>query len=227
MKRVSGLMLAVLLLLGACRDDPGPSKSQASGGGKTAGIVVAMGDSLTAGYGVAIEESYPALLEKKLRAAGHPYQVINAGVSGETSSGALSRLEWVLTMKPDIVILETGANDGLRGIDPQVAEDNIRKMLTTLKEREITVVLAGMRMVRNLGPGYVARFNEIYPKLAGESDVIFMPFFLEGVAMVRQFNQEDGVHPNPAGYGKIVENLFPYVVRAIEKRGGSPTKGSP
>jgi acyl-CoA thioesterase-1 len=185
-----------------------------------------MGDSLTAGYGVAIEESYPALLEKKLRAAGHPYQVINAGVSGETSSGALSRLEWVLTMKPDIVILETGANDGLRGIDPQVAEDNIRKMLTTLKEREIPVVLAGMRMVRNLGPGHVARFNDIYPKLAGENDVIFMPFFLEGVAMVRQFNQEDGVHPNPAGYGKIVENLFPYVVRAIEKRGGSPSTGS-
>jgi acyl-CoA thioesterase-1 len=220
-------MLAVLLLLGACRDDPGPSKSQASGGRKTAGIIVAMGDSLTAGYGVAIEESYPALLEKKLRAAGHPYQVINAGVSGETSSGALSRLEWVLTMKPDIVILETGANDGLRGIDPQVAEDNIRKMLTTLKEREITVVLAGMRMVRNLGPGYVARFNETYSKLAGESDVIFMPFFLEGVAMVRQFNQEDGVHPNLAGYEKIVENLFPYVLRAIEKRSGSPAKLSP
>jgi acyl-CoA thioesterase I len=227
MKKVSGLILAVLLLLGACRDEPGPSKSQESGGRKTAGIIVAMGDSLTAGYGVAIEESYPASLEKMLRAAGHPYQVINAGVSAETSSGALSRLEWVLTMKPDIVILETGANDGLRGIDPQVAEDNIRKMLTTLKEREITVVLAGMKMVRNLGPGYVARFNEIYPKLAGESEVIFMPFFLEGVAMVRQFNQEDGVHPNPAGYGKIVENLFPYVVRAIEKRGGSPTTGSP
>jgi acyl-CoA thioesterase-1 len=227
MKRVTGLILAVLLLLGACRDEPGPSKSQGSGDRKTAGIIVAMGDSLTAGYGVAIEESYPALLEKKLRAAGHPYQVINAGVSGETSSGALSRLEWVLTMKPDIVILETGANDGLRGIDPQVAEDNIRKMLTTLKEREIPVVLAGMRMVRNLGPGHVARFNDIYPKLAGENDVIFMPFFLEGVAMVRQFNQEDGVHPNPAGYGKIVENLFPYVVRAIEKRGGSPSTGSP
>ena len=111
MKRVSGLMVAVLLLLGACRDEPGPSASQASGGRTTAGVIVAMGDSLTAGYGVAIEESYPALLEKKLRAAGHPYQVINAGVSGETSSGALSRLEWVLTMKPDIVILETGAND--------------------------------------------------------------------------------------------------------------------
>ena len=226
MKRVAGLMVAVLLLLGACRDEPGPSKSQASGGVKTAGIVVAMGDSLTAGYGVATEESYPALLEKKLREAGHPYQVINAGVSGETSSGALSRLEWVLTMKPDIVILETGANDGLRGIDPQVAEDNIRKMLTTLKERGITVVLAGMRMVRNLGPGYVSRFNDIYPKLAVESDAVFMPFFLEGVAMVRQLNLEDGIHPNPAGYGKIVENLFPYVVRAIEKRGASPAAGS-
>lgn len=227
MKKVSVLMVAVLLLLGACRDEPGASKSPASVGRQTAGVIVAMGDSLTAGYGVAIEESYPALLEKRLRAAGHPYQVINAGVSGETSSGALSRLEWVLTMKPDIVILETGANDGLRGIDPQLAEDNIRKMLTTLKERGITVVLAGMRMVRNLGPGYVARFNDIYPKLAGESEVVFMPFFLEGVAMVRHFNQEDGIHHNPAGYAKIVENLFPHVVRAIEKRGGSPAKESP
>lgn len=225
MTRFFCLMAAIIFLLAACRGEQPPEKAKESGGGTTAGIIVAIGDSLTAGYGLAMEESYPAQLEKKLRAAGHSYQVINAGVSAETSSGALSRLEWVLTMKPDIVILETGANDGLRGIDPQLAEDNIRKMLVTLKERQITVVLTGMKMVRNLGPGYVERFNAIYPKLAEEQEVIFMPFFLEGVAMVGQFNQEDRIHPNAAGYAKIVDNLFPYVVRAIEEHHRSLKRG--
>lgn len=218
MTRFSWLIAAIMVFLAACRGEHPPEKAKESVSDTSAGIIVAIGDSLTAGYGLAMEESYPAQLEKKLRAAGYPYQVINAGVSAETSSGALSRLEWVLTMKPDIVILETGANDGLRGIDPQVAEENIRKMLVTLKERGITVVLAGMKMVRNLGPGYVERFNAIYPKLAEEQKVIFMPFFLEGVAMVSHYNQEDRIHPNAAGYGKIVDNLLPYVVRAIEER---------
>jgi acyl-CoA thioesterase I len=218
MKRISCLVVVVVFLLTGCRGEQPPPQPKASKEQVTTGVIVAIGDSLTAGYGVDIKESYPALLEEKLRGAGYSYQVINAGVSAETSSGALSRLEWVLTMNPDIVILETGANDGLRGIDPQVAEDNIRKMLVTLKERRITVVLAGMKMVRNLGPGYVARFNQIYPKLAKEEGVIFMPFFLEGVAMVGQLNLEDGIHPNPAGYAKIVENLFPYVERAIKER---------
>jgi len=225
MTRISCLMAAIILLLAACRGEQPPEKAKEPISGTTAGVIVAMGDSLTAGYGLAMEESYPAQLERKLRAAGYPYQVINAGVSAETSSGALSRLEWVLTMKPDIVILETGANDGLRGIDPQLAEDNIRKILITLKEREITVVLAGMKMVRNLGPGYVEGFNSIYPKLAKEQEVIFMPFFLEGVAMVSQYNQEDRIHPNAAGYAKIVENLLPYVVRAIEEHGRSHKRG--
>lgn len=218
MKRIFSLVFAVLFLLTGCRGEQPPPQPKASKEQATTGVIVAIGDSLTAGYGVDIKEGYPALLEEKLRRAGYSYQVINAGVSAETSSGALSRLEWVLTMNPDIVILETGANDGLRGIDPQVAEDNIRKMLVTLKERHITVVLAGMKMVRNLGPDYVARFNQIYPQLAKEQGVIFMPFFLEGVAMVGQLNLEDGIHPNPAGYAKIVENLFPYVERAIKER---------
>lgn len=218
MKRIFSLVVVVLFLLIGCRGEQPPPQPKASKEQATTGVIVAIGDSLTAGYGVDIKESYPALLEEKLRGAGYPYQVINAGISAETSSGALSRLEWVLTMNPDIVILETGANDGLRGIDPQVAEDNIRQMLATLKERRVTVILAGMKMVRNLGPDYVVRFNQIYPKLAKESGVIFMPFFLEGVAMVGQFNLEDGIHPNPAGYAKIVDNLFPSVVRAIEER---------
>lgn len=183
-------------------------------------IILAVGDSLTAGFGLAEEDAYPALLEKKLQADGHPYRVINAGVSAETSSGALARLEWLLTQNPDIVILETGANDGLRGIDPQVAENNIREILKVLKDKDIVVLLAGMKMVRNLGPQYVARFNALYPRLAEEHEVIFMEFFLEGVAMVSGLNQADAIHPNRAGYEKIVTNIYPYVLQAIKKREG-------
>jgi len=182
--------------------------------------ILAVGDSLTAGFGLAEEEAYPALLEKKLQADGHPYRVVNAGVSAETSSGTLSRLEWLLTQNPDIVILETGANDGLRGIDPQVAEKNIGEILTVLKDKDIVVLLAGMKMVRNLGPQYVARFNALYPRLAEEHEVIFMEFFLEGVAMESGLNQADAIHPNRAGYEKIVENIYPYVLQAIKKREG-------
>jgi acyl-CoA thioesterase-1 len=217
MNLVTCLVLMAALLFSGCRgEQPAPQRAEVEEGGGGM-VIVAMGDSLTAGHGVSFEQSYPSQLEKKLNAAGYPCRVVNAGVSAETSSGALARLDWVLTMDPDIVILETGANDGLRGIDPQVAEDNIRRILGTLHERGITVVLAGMRMVRNLGPEYVARFDGIYPRLARESGVVFMPFFLQGVAMEGRFNLEDGIHPNAAGYGKVVENLFPYVVQAIEK----------
>lgn len=182
--------------------------------------IVAVGDSLTAGHGLDESESYPALLEEKLQAAGYKYRVVNAGVSGETSSGTLSRMEWILTLEPDIVILETGANDGLRGVDPQVAEKNIRRILRILQEKDVVVVLAGMKMVWNMGPEYVAEFNRIYLELAEDFDVIFLPFFLEGVAMQRQLNLGDGIHPNSQGYKKIAENIFPYVLEAIERREG-------
>ncbi|GAB6193009.1 arylesterase [Desulfocastanea catecholica] len=180
--------------------------------------IVAVGDSLTAGLGLDENESYPALLEEKLQAAGYRYRVVNGGVSGETSSGTLSRMEWILTLEPDIVILETGANDGLRGVDPQVAEKNLRQMLQILQEKEVVVVLAGMKMVWNMGPDYVAEFNRIYPKLAEDFDVVFLPFFLEGVAMQSQLNLGDGIHPNSQGHKKIAENIYPYVLEAIERR---------
>ncbi len=183
-------------------------------------IIVALGDSLTAGYGLDENQAYPALLEKKLQAAGYNYKVINAGVSGETSSGMLSRMEWILTLNPDIAIVETGANDGLRGIEPQVAEKNIRQILQLLKKRQVVVVLAGMKMVWNMGPIYVAKFNHIYPKLAEDFDVIFFPFFLEGVAMQSRLNQRDGIHPNVQGYQIIADNIYPYVLEAIKKREG-------
>jgi acyl-CoA thioesterase I len=187
---------------------------------ETMKTIVAVGDSLTAGYGLDESASYPALLEKKLQAAGYNYKVVNGGVSGETSSGTLSRMEWMLTLEPDIIILETGANDGLRGVDPQLAEKNIREILQLLKERDVVVLLAGMKMTWNLGAAYVAEFNNIYPQLAREFDVVYMPFFLDGVAMKGALNQGDGIHPNAEGYKVITENIYPYVLKAIKKREG-------
>ncbi len=181
------------------------------------GIIVAMGDSLTAGLGVPEVQAYPAQLEQKLRADGYAFQVINAGVSGETSSAALTRTEWMLTLKPDIVILETGANDGLRGVDPNLTRDNIHAIVKALRAQNVVVVLAGMQMVRNLGESYTRAFEQIYPQIAQQHDLIFMPFFLQGVGGEPSLNQSDGIHPTASGYKMIVQNLYPHVTAAIQK----------
>ena len=164
------------------------------------------------------EDAYPARLERKLREAGYPWRVINAGISGETSSGALSRVEWVLKLRPDIVILETGANDGLRGIAPRVMQKNIDEMVGILKKNKVIVVLAGMQMVANLGHEYNAAFTAVYPFVARKHGVILIPFFLEGVAGEPALNQADGIHPTAEGYRIVVKTVYPYVLRAIEKK---------
>jgi acyl-CoA thioesterase-1 len=218
-KMVCVIMFITCLAVSGCereQGDRGASGQQR----ETMKTIVAVGDSLTAGYGLDESESYPALLEQKLQATGYRYRVVNAGVSGETTSGTLSRIEWILTLTPDIIILETGANDGLRGIDPRLAEENIRQILRILKKEDVVVLLAGMKMVWNLGPAYVARFNRIYPKLAEDFDVVFFPFFLEGVAMHNDLILGDGIHPNGRGYKKITENIYPYVLEAIDRREG-------
>jgi acyl-CoA thioesterase-1 len=218
-KMVCVIMFITCLAVSGCereQGDRGASGQQR----ETMKTIVAVGDSLTAGYGLDESESYPALLEQQLQATGYRYRVVNAGVSGETTSGTLSRIEWILTLAPDIVILETGANDGLRGIDPRLAEENIRQILRILKKEDVVVLLAGMKMVWNLGPAYVARFNRIYPRLAEDFDVVFFPFFLEGVAMHNDLILGDGIHPNGRGYKKITENIYPYVLEAIDRREG-------
>jgi len=218
-KTVFVIMLITCLFFCGCRQEQ--KENVQTDQAEAVRTIVAVGDSLTAGLGLDERDSYPAELEKKLQGDGYRYRVVNAGVSGETSSGTLARLEWVLTLQPDIIILETGANDGLRGIDPRLAEKNIRAILEMLKEKDVVVVLAGMKMVWNLGPAYVAEFNGIYPRLAKEFDVIFMPFFLEGVAMKRELNLEDGLHPNAKGYRIITDNIYPYVLQAIKRRSAS------
>jgi acyl-CoA thioesterase-1 len=180
------------------------------------GTIVAMGDSLTAGLGVNESDAYPAQLERKLQAAELHWRVVNAGISGETSSGALSRINWVLKLRPDIVVLETGANDGLRGIDPRVTQRNIDEMLRILKKNNVLVVLAGMRMVRNLGAEYTDAFHALYPRLAAKHNVALVPFFLQGVAGEPSLNQQDGMHPTAKGYQVITGKIYPYILQAIK-----------
>jgi len=180
------------------------------------GTIVAVGDSLTEGLGVEEDFAYPAVLEKKLRAQGYPYQVVNAGISGETSSGTLARINWILTLNPDIVILVIGANDGLRGIDPDLIKTNIHKIVQELKDKNVIVVLGAMQIVQNLGKDYTTAFAKIYPEIARSETIILTPFFLNGVAATRKLNQADGIHPTADGYQVIVDNIIPYVVEAIK-----------
>lgn len=213
------VVLMLTALLGCERKEmtqPAAPKQQSAPAEE--GIIVAVGDSLTAGYGLDETNAYPAQLERRLREAGYPWRVVNAGISGETSSGALSRVKWVLTLKPDIVVLVTGANDGLRGIDPKVTEKNLDEMIRTLKERNVTVVLGGMKMVTNLGRAYTGAFSAVYPAVARRHDLILVPFFLDGVAGRADLNQDDGIHPTAEGYRVVVDTVFPFVTRAIEKR---------
>ena len=140
-----------------------------------------------------------------------------AGVSGETSSGARSRLNWVMTLKPDIVILETGANDGLRGLDPELMRKNIRHLVAEFTSHEVIVLLAGMKIIANLGREYTQAFASVYPQIARNHDIILIPFMLEGVAGQARFNQTDGIHPTAEGYTVVVEYIYPYVLEAIKK----------
>ena len=208
--------LVLLTVQGCSEESSVPVKAQPEK--KYEGTIVAVGDSLTEGLGVDEELAYPAVLEEKLEKQGYPYQVINAGISGETSSGTLSRINWVLTLKPDIVILVIGANDGFRGIDPALIKSNIQTILKTLKEKNVTVVLGGMQMVQNLGQDYTGTFAEIYPEVARSEEVIFIPFFLANVATDPGLNQADGIHPTAEGYQVIVDNITPYVIEAINIR---------
>ena len=182
--------------------------------------IVALGDSLTEGYGVGSHQSYPFLLEARLRKEGLPCTVVNAGISGETTSGLLSRIDRIIRLKPDIVILCTGANDGLQRMSVSRIRSNVSKIVRVFKEHQITVVLAGMKMLVNYGPPYTDPYNRIYPDIAAEEGVIFMPFFLEGVAGIREFNLGDGVHPNARGYQKIAAAVYPYAITAIRHRSG-------
>ena len=177
--------------------------------------IVALGDSLTAGLGLAQKEAFPVRLEAALRAKGHDVEVINAGVSGDTASGGLARLDWSVPAKTDAVILELGANDALRATDPAATRKALDETLRRLKERKVEILLAGMQAPPNMGADYIAAFNRIYPELAQKHGVLLYPFFLDGVAAVEKLNQRDGIHPTAAGIDAIVERILPSVEKLI------------
>ncbi|HML08161.1 MAG TPA: arylesterase [Xanthobacteraceae bacterium] len=179
--------------------------------------VVALGDSLTAGLGLPANDGFVARLQAALAAKGITAQIENAGVSGDTASAGLARLDWSVPLGTDAVILELGANDMLRGVNPQVTRDALDAILRRLTERHIAVLLCGMRAMPNLGVDYVRSFERIYPELAGKYGVLFYPFFLDGPAADLSLTQADGLHPNAAGVGAIVARILPRVEELIAR----------
>ena len=177
--------------------------------------ILALGTSLTQGYGVAPGLDFTAVLEARLKESGIDAKLINAGVSGDTSAGGLARLDWSLADHPDAAIIELGSNDALRGQAPAETEKNLTAILTRLKAAHVPVLLTGMLAPRNLGPEYARAFDPIYPRLAKQFGTLFYPFMLDGVAMNPKLNQADGIHPNPAGVKIIVARILPYVKRLV------------
>jgi acyl-CoA thioesterase-1 len=180
--------------------------------------LLAFGDSLTHGYGLPAGETFPEQLEAALQAEGLDVTVINAGNSGDTTAGGLARLDWALADDPDAVLLELGANDGLRGLDPAATYDNLDAIMARLKQEDLPVLITGMLAPPNLGREYGAAFDKIYPRLAKKYEAPLYPFFLDGVAMQPALNQADGIHPNAAGVAEIVARITPHVVRLLEAR---------
>lgn len=209
-------LFTVALPVAALAATPVPSATAQEMHGSPIHLLV-VGDSLTAGYGLAEADSFPARLEDALRAAGHDVEVVNAGVSGDTTAGGLSRIEWLLGEDPDAVIVELGANDGLRGIDPAETKRNLDTILSRLDEAGLPVLLAGMRAPPNFGSDYQQAFDAIYPRLAERHGAILYPFFLAGVATEPALNQDDAKHPNEAGVRVIVERILPYVERLLAR----------
>ncbi|HEY9056917.1 MAG TPA: arylesterase [Aurantimonas sp.] len=198
---------------------PSASSAQQAARGATDGKplhVVAFGDSLVAGYGVGPGEAFPEQLQAALRDRGYHVEVTNAGASGDTSSGGLARLDWSVPENADLVIVELGANDALRGISPAITQKNLDQIVRTLTDRGQAVILAGMVAPPNMGSDYASAFNPIYSGLAEKYPVAFYPFFLDGVAAQPELNQDDAMHPNRDGVATIVNRMLPLITETID-----------
>lgn len=179
--------------------------------------ILFLGDSLTAGYGVASEQAYPSLIEKKLQ-NDYPVsaRVINGSISGSTSASAFSRLRWYQQKQPKILFLALGANDGLRGLDVKQLTANLERVVTVARQNDMIVILAGMQMPPNYGIEYTAAFKNVFPQIAEKFQLIFIPFLLDGVAGKAELNQADGIHPNPEGHQHIAQLVYPYIQQALQ-----------
>ena len=204
-----------------------PSAIAADGGGPLR--IVAFGDSLVAGHGIALTEAFPARLERALRAKGHDVEIANAGVSGDTTAGGLARLDWAVPDTTEGVILELGANDMLRGLDPAEARRNLATLITRIKAKGAVILLTGMRSVDNWGQDYARRFDAMFPELAHQHGVALYPFFMAGVIDRPELKLADGLHPNPRGVDELVARILPAAERLITEikahRGKRPSPG--
>jgi acyl-CoA thioesterase I len=182
----------------------------------TAPRIVALGDSLTAGLGIAREDAYPAFLQRKLKESGHAIEVVNAGVSGDTSADGLRRASWALEGDVQLLILALGANDGLRGLPPHQMKDNLQGVIHRARQRGIPVLLVGMEAPPNYGEQYTKDFRQVFQDLARENKIALVPFLLEGVAGMAELNQSDGIHPTRLGAARIADHLWPAVEKMLQ-----------
>jgi acyl-CoA thioesterase-1 len=225
--RRRSIFLVVLVVAGCGRETPAPPTASYGEAGRelqkgpaapvaTGPRVVFLGDSLTAGYGLEEAQAFPALIGRQLKAAGLPVQVVNAGVSGDTSAGGLARLSWLLKQRPDVLVVELGANDALRGQPPAATEENLRRIVERARADGVAVLLVGMLAPPNYGPEFTRDFAAIYPRLARELGVPLVPFLLTGVAGRPELNLPDGLHPTPEGHRIVAGTVLPYLRPLVE-----------
>ncbi|HEY7601392.1 MAG TPA: arylesterase [Methylomirabilota bacterium] len=180
-------------------------------------VIVALGDSLTAGFGVAPEEAWPAVVDARLRREGYPYRVVNAGVSGDTTAGGLRRVDWVLRNRPEVAVVALGANDGLRGLGTDAMRANLLAIVERLRDGGARVLVAGMQVPPNYGAAYARAFRAVFPEIARRTGSALMPFLLDGVAADPRLNLADGIHPNAAGHRAIAEHVWPHLVALLQR----------
>ena len=212
--------MVVYLTTSACAssNERGEVPRAAAANPARAPLVVFLGDSLTAGYGLPQDEAFPALVGRMLADSGHPIRVVNAGVSGDTTAGGVERLDWLLKQSPEVLVVGLGANDALRGQEPAGAEANLREIVERAKRSGTRVLLLGMRFPPSLGIPFTRKFEEIYPRIAREEGVPLVPFLLEGVGGRAELNLDDGIHPNAEGQRVVAKNVAPYVERLVVER---------
>lgn len=230
MTKLYGALVGSVLLLSACGNGTGNGGASPDAASDTAetlpettsthrtGTILFLGNSLSAGLGVRQEEAFPSLIQARIDSLGWNFTVVNAGVSGDTSSGGLRRLEWLLRDTVDVLVVELGANDGLRGISPAAMRENLERIIDEARNRypDVRILLAGMKMPPNLGQDYTRTFEEVYVTLADEKNVRLIPFLLEGVGGMRHLNQPDGVHPTAEGHRIIARTVWQYLRPVLE-----------
>ena len=226
-------LFLVVLFCGGCRGDADavpplahgaqspataarPAETPARDAASDAPLVVFLGDSIAAGLRVAQDEAFPAVIERRLAEAHHPIRLVNAGVSGDTTAGGARRLDWVLKQKPDVLVVELGANDGLRGLALDSIESSLREIIVRAKQAGARVLLLGMRLPTNYGEAYADAFAQIYPRLAQEQNVAFVPFFMQKIGGIAELNQADGLHPTAHGHELLADTALPELRKLIE-----------